>query len=168
MGCRPTLGCGGYGLLDEVDRDEQAHPDDIDEVPVVGHNDGGGGLCRSELRPGHTDQHDDEGDDARDHVQCVESGGDEEDGTVHGVLDGQTLVHQLVVLVGLTEDKRGAQHDGDHVPLAETEQVTSFCREHAQLGRDRGGHEDDGDREGVRDVKEVRTPGPRLTLAVCA
>src|SRR5438445_6448658 len=31
-------------LPDQVDRGEEADPDDIDEVPVVGHDDGRGGL----------------------------------------------------------------------------------------------------------------------------
>lgn len=168
MGCRPTLGCGRYGLLDEVDGDEQTDPHYVDEVPVVGHDDGCGGLRRGELRVPDSDQHHDEGNNTGNNVQCVEARGDEEDRTVDGVLDGQTVVDQGPVLVALTDNEGGPQHDGQQVPLAETEQVTSFCREHAQLGRDRGGHEDDGDREGIRDVKEVRTPCPRFTLAVCA
>ncbi len=35
-------------LLDHVDRGEEADPDDIDEVPVVGHDDGCGCLLVSE------------------------------------------------------------------------------------------------------------------------
>jgi hypothetical protein len=35
---------GIFSLLDQVDRGEEADPDDIDEVPVVGHDDGGGRL----------------------------------------------------------------------------------------------------------------------------
>src|SRR3954462_7984088 len=34
----------GPGLLDHVDRGEEADPDDVDEVPVVGHDDGRGRL----------------------------------------------------------------------------------------------------------------------------
>src|ERR1700742_1811114 len=44
-------GCGAdlrARLLDQVDRGEEADPHDIDEVPVIGHDDGRGRLFVSE------------------------------------------------------------------------------------------------------------------------
>src|SRR6478609_4990809 len=56
-------------LLDHVDRCEQADPYDIDEVPVVGHDDGGGGLIVGEplgrVRSAEDQQ---EGDETACHV----------------------------------------------------------------------------------------------------
>src|SRR5689334_14503920 len=43
-----TTGPIGSGLLDEVDGREQADPHDVDEVPVVGHDDRGDGLLVGE------------------------------------------------------------------------------------------------------------------------
>src|SRR5947209_5713757 len=68
-------GRGGL-LLDQVDRGEQADPDDIDEVPVVGHDDGGGGLLVGEpLGRVRSAQYQQERDQAARHVQPVEAGG---------------------------------------------------------------------------------------------
>src|SRR3954467_14099706 len=48
--CVDASGCFGPSarLLDQVDRGEEADPDDIDEVPVVGHDDRGGRLLMRE------------------------------------------------------------------------------------------------------------------------
>src|SRR5690606_33983345 len=50
-------------LLDQVDRGEEADPDDVDEVPVVGHDDGRGRLLVGEApRRVGPRQHEQEGD----------------------------------------------------------------------------------------------------------
>ena len=64
MGCRPTQEIGLYGLLDEVNRDEEANPDHVDEVPVVRHHDGCGCLGGRELRLHSPQQDNQEGDHA--------------------------------------------------------------------------------------------------------
>src|SRR3954453_2312217 len=54
--------CWGFGRTargrstDEIDDGEQADPDDVDEVPVVRHDDRGGGLSRSELAESGSDE----------------------------------------------------------------------------------------------------------------
>src|SRR4051812_22500235 len=70
-------------LLDQVDRGEEADPDDIDEVPVVGHDDGGGGLLVGEpLGRVCAAQYQQERDQTARHVQTVEPGGQVEHRTV--------------------------------------------------------------------------------------
>ena len=70
-------------LLDQVDRREQTDPDDVDEVPVVRHDDGADGLLVGEL-PGHVGAAEDEqeGDQPAGDVQAVEAGGEVEDRAV--------------------------------------------------------------------------------------
>src|SRR5678815_457286 len=60
---------------DEVDDGEQRDPHDVDEVPVVRHDDRGGGLGGGELAELGADQQEDERDEAADDVQPVEAGG---------------------------------------------------------------------------------------------
>src|SRR4051812_8061355 len=63
-------------LLDQVDRGEEADPDDVDEVPVVGHDDRGGRLLVGEpLGRVGASEDEQEGDEAARHVQAVEAGG---------------------------------------------------------------------------------------------
>src|SRR3954470_1995393 len=72
-------GCGAdlrARLLDQVDRGEEADPHDIDEVPVIGHDDGRGRLFMGEplgrVRPAENQQ---EGDQTARHMQSVEARG---------------------------------------------------------------------------------------------
>src|SRR6202042_1275789 len=90
---------------DEIDRGEQCDPDDVDEVPVVGDNDRRGRLRRGELAHRGASQQEDEGDQPADDVQPVETGGQVEDAAVSAAGDGGPVAHQVVVLIGLTEDE---------------------------------------------------------------
>src|SRR5699024_363290 len=113
-------------LLDEVNSGKQADPDNVDEVPVVRHNDGCGCLSRGELCLLYADQHHHECQNASQHVSCVEAGSDEENGTVDTVLNGETFAHQGDVLEDLANQEDGTHHDGDQVPLTKSEYVTFF------------------------------------------
>ena len=74
--CSGASGGRGRRHLMQVDRGEQADPHDVDEVPVVRHDDGAGRLLVGEP-PGHEGAAEDEqeGDQAAGHVQAVEAGG---------------------------------------------------------------------------------------------
>ena len=77
------VGLTWLGSLDQVDRREQADPDDVDEVPVVGHDDGAGRLLVGEALGGvRAAEHEQEGDQAAGDVQAVEAGGQVEDRAV--------------------------------------------------------------------------------------
>src|SRR3954466_6539879 len=72
----PAVGDGvtsGLSLADEVDDGEQADPDDVDEVPVVRHDDGGSRLARGERAERAADEQEDERDEPAHHVQAVEA-----------------------------------------------------------------------------------------------
>src|SRR6516162_1053973 len=72
------IGVGGSSA-DQVDGGEQADPDDIDEMPVVGDDDGADLLLLGEGLGGvRASQQEQEGDQATGHVQAVEPGGDVE------------------------------------------------------------------------------------------
>src|SRR4051795_10619464 len=60
--------------VDEVDGREQTHPHDVDEVPVVGHHDGVGGLLWRERAVRGPGEHEQEGEKTADDVQAVEPG----------------------------------------------------------------------------------------------
>ena len=80
-------------LLDHVDRGEEADPDDIDEVPVVGHDDGAVACSwvnssAAYVRP-RTQQ---EGDETARHVQAVEAGGQVEHRAVRVGREREALV----------------------------------------------------------------------------
>src|SRR3954452_13281327 len=60
---------------DEVDDGEEPDPHDVDEVPVVRHDDRGGGLGGGELAELGADEQEDERDEPTDDVQAVEAGG---------------------------------------------------------------------------------------------
>src|SRR5204863_4978139 len=82
---------GPDSLLDQVDDGVETDPDDVDEVPVVGHDDGAGRLLRGEppyVSPG---QQQDEGDEAAEHVQPVKAGRDVEDRAVGVGLRGEVV-----------------------------------------------------------------------------
>jgi len=67
-------------LANQVNHREQADPDDIDEVPVVRHDDRRGGLAMGEstryIRAREDEQ---EGDQTAGYVHSVEAGGQVED-----------------------------------------------------------------------------------------
>src|SRR3954468_24288187 len=67
-----------WASSDEVDDGEQPDPHDVDEVPVVRHDDRGRGLSGGELAELGADQQEDEGDEPTDDVQAVEAGGEVE------------------------------------------------------------------------------------------
>src|SRR5512138_3214960 len=62
--------------LEDVDDEEEADPDHVDEVPVVRRHDGAGGLLVAEALDGEDPAQDEqEGDEAAGHVRGVEPGG---------------------------------------------------------------------------------------------
>src|SRR6478736_10361441 len=140
-------------LLDHVDRGEQADPDDVDEVPVVGHDDGGGGLFVGESRgrvcPAQDEQ---EGDEAACHMQTVEAGRQVEHRAVRVGGQGETRVlDQLGVLEDLASDEDRTHHERDDEPGAELLHIAPLRGENAELAGERGKHQDRGVRRRERE-----------------
>ena len=173
--CRFRRGlAGGWCLLDDVDREEEADPDHVDEVPVVGHDDRGHGLLVGEApREVGAAQHEEEGDQPAGHVQAVEPGGQVEHRAVGRARDGHALVDQLGVLQGLTADEDGAHDVGEDEPLAqaplgEVDQrpgaadLPALGGEDAPLAGERRGHEDRGVGRRERHVEQCRLLRPEV------
>src|SRR5450756_421177 len=127
------------GLLDEVDGREQANPNDIDEVPVIGHDDGADLLFMSEALGGvGTCEQEDERDETAGHVQAVEP---HEEGQ-HVPL-AQPPLHEV-------ENR------------CRTPDLATLNGEHAHLAGDTGQHEHGRVRRAKRDVQ--MSHGPKLAL----
>ena len=74
---------------------KSADPDDVDEVPVVRHHDRGGGLVVAEPLGGErAAEQEQERDQAADHVQAVEAGGQVEDRAVRAGREREALVRR--------------------------------------------------------------------------
>src|SRR5699024_9392138 len=132
MGCRPTR-VGSNGLLNEVNRDPQADPDNVDEVPVVRHDDGSGCLCRGELGLERPEQHNKERNHTGQHVCAVETGRDEEHRAVNGAGDRGSSLDEVEVLVSLTDKEHGSQQRRQCVPTTKSEDIPPLSRENAEL-----------------------------------
>src|SRR6516162_11575822 len=106
FGWTDATGSAGASV-DEVDGGEQADPDDVDEVPVVGHDDRADLLFPGEALGGvGTSEQEDERDEAAGHVQEVEPGGQVEHRAVVARRERHVLrPNQILVLVGLPEDE---------------------------------------------------------------
>src|SRR6266545_4062784 len=95
----------------------------------------------------------DDGEQATDHVQAVEAGGEVEDRAVAGGGDGGPFPDQHPVLVRLAEHEQQAQHEGVREPLAQPVHVAALGGEHPELAGERRGDQDDRHRQRVRDVQ---------------
>src|SRR5579859_3673923 len=92
FGRTDTTGAAGASA-DEVDGGEQADPHDIDEVPVVRHDDGADLLFLGEgLRGVGAAEQEEERDQPARHMQPVKPGGDVEHRPVPAGGQGQVLV----------------------------------------------------------------------------
>src|SRR5690625_4079728 len=161
--------------LEEVDDEEHRQPHDVDEVPVVGHDDGAGRLEVPEPVGGVGPAEDvQEGDEPADHVQRVEAGHDVEDRAVRAGGDRHPVADEFGVLEDLAGDEEGAHEVGEdepllHAPPAQIPQRTGAARleafggEHAELGGHRARHEDQGDRQRPRDVEHRVVLRPDIT-----
>src|SRR3954452_12981642 len=121
---------------DEVDDGEQADPDDVDEVPVVGHDDRRcrlGGRERPERAP---DEQEHEGDQPAEHVQAVKAGRYVVDGPVAVGGQREVVVHE--VLERLAADEHGAHEERDDEPEPQPAGVAALGSEDAELAGDAG------------------------------
>src|SRR6187401_1845358 len=119
---------------DEVDDGEQPDPHHVDEVPVVRHDDRGGGLRGRELAELGPDEKEDERDQPACDMEGVESGRHVEDGAVGAGGDrGLVLGDERVVLVRLAEHEERAHREGEQVPAAQAEHVAALGGEDPEL-----------------------------------
>src|SRR5882757_2684831 len=142
-------------LLDQVDGGEEADPDDIDEVPVVGHDDRSGGLLVGEpLCRVRSPEDQQERDQTARHVQAVEAGGQIERRAVRVRTERDpVLLDQVRVLEDLTADEHRAHHEGHDEPRAQLLHVAALGGEDAHLAGERGEHQDRRVHRGERDVQ---------------
>ena len=160
--------------LEHVDREEQADPDHVDEVPVVGHHDRADRLLMGELaRQEGAAEHQQERDQATDHVDAVEAGGEEEHRPVGRVGDGHALLNEGGVLQGLAADEDRAHDVGQdeplsQAPLADLRQaplaadLAALGGEDAQLAGHRGQHQDRGEGQRQRHLEQRGVLGPQI------
>src|SRR3954469_14644881 len=168
--------------LEDVDDEEEADPDHVDEVPVVRGHDGAGRLGVAEPLGGEAATDDQqEGDQAAGHVQAVEPGGQVEDRPVRVGRDGQAVSGQAGVLEDLAGDEERSRDVRQHVPLAHAPGEPAVLAgpdlppavaaaawleplggEHAHLAPDRAEHEVDRVHGRERDVQLLRLGGPQL------
>ena len=107
-----------FFLFQNVDDQEQADPNHIDEVPVVGHHNGTSGLSVTKFLSGEgpTDNQQ-EGDKSAGHVQSVETCCDVEGASVGVAADADALRHQSCVLQNLTRYEDCPKYVANEEPL---------------------------------------------------
>src|SRR3954452_22514428 len=138
-------------LADEVDDGEQTDPHDVDEVPVVGHDDRSRRLARSEGAERAADEKEDEGDQAAEHVQAVEARRYVVDGAVAVTRQREVIVHEVLERLAADEDR--AHEEREDVPEPEARHLTALSGEDAELARDRRQDQNDRERRGGLEVE---------------
>src|SRR5215472_11872242 len=116
-GTQPSRGAS----TDQVDGGEQADPHDIDEVPVIGHDDGADLLFLSDF-PGcvGAPEQEEERDEPAGDMEAVEPGRNVEHRPVAAGRQRQVLfADQVEVLIPLAEDEVEAHEEREDVPLAQ-------------------------------------------------
>src|SRR5215216_2338160 len=134
------------GSSEQVDGAEQADPDHVDEVPVVGGHLDGVVVAGGELARAGPQQHDQDEHGPAGHVGAVEAGQGEEGRAEHAAGQRHALPDEGAVLVGLPGQE--PQDQGDDQPQHEPALVVPADRPHPELhghtGGDQGGGEDGG------------------------
>src|ERR1700691_4611095 len=164
-------------LVDEVNGCEQTDPNDVDEVPVVRHDDRADLLFPGEALGGvSTPEQEEEREQTTGHVQSVEPSGYVEHGPVVARRERQVVdLDELRPLVRLPEHEVQAHDEGQDVPLAQspapelkkalcTPDLAALDREDSHLARDTRCHEHEGVRRRQRKVKMRLRPGKALAL----
>src|ERR671918_2696873 len=101
------------GSSEQVDGAEQAQPDDVDEVPVVGGHLDGVVVAGGELPGAGPQEHDQDERGTAGHVGAVEAGQGVEGRAEHAAGQGQALADQLGVLIGLPAQEGETQQQAD-------------------------------------------------------
>src|SRR5215211_7936930 len=134
---------------EQVDGAEQAQPDDVDEVPVVGGHLDGVVVAGGEL-PGAGPQEDDQDERGpAGHVGAVEAGQGEEGRAEHPAGQGHALVDEGPVLVRLPEKEHQAQEQADGQPQDQPALVVLADRPHPELHGHAGADQDGREHGGV-------------------
>src|SRR3954469_3676862 len=172
----------GAASFEDVDDEEQADPDHVDEVPVVRGHDGAGRLGVAEALHGEDAAEDEqEGEEPTGHVRGVEPGRQVEDRPVPVRRDRVPLLDEPHVLVHLAADEQGPGDVGEDEPLPKAPgpqpvfagpdlppavrprgRLDPLGREHAHLTPDGAQHQVQRVHRGVRDVELRRLSGPQL------
>ena len=104
-------------LLQEVDDREQRDPNNVNEVPVVGHNDGTRCFEVAKLLSQHcTTDDQQECNQATGDVNAVEAGGHVEGRSVGVRVQCYALVNEGYVFISLDRDEDCAKDEGENEP----------------------------------------------------
>src|ERR671910_412598 len=164
MNSRLAMITGGFPLgstarsLEQVDGAEQAQPDHVDEVPVVGGHLDGVVVAGGELPGAGPQEHDQDEGGPAGHVGAVEAGQGVEGRAEHAAGQRQALLDQVGVLQRLHAQEDRAQEQADGQPQDQPALVVLADRPHPELHGHAGGDQDGGQdgRIGGRQVGGVR------------
>src|SRR5919112_443744 len=132
------------GSSEQVDGAEQAQPDDVDEVPVVGGHLDGVVVAGGELPGTGPQEHDQDERGPAGHVGPVEAGQGVEGRPEHAAGKRHALVDERPVLVRLPGQEDGAQQQADAQPQDQPALVVPADRPHPELHGHAGGDQDSG------------------------
>src|SRR5215217_2705808 len=118
---------------EQVDGAEQAQPDDVDEVPVVGGHLDGVVVAGGELPGAGPQEHDQDERGPAGHVGAVEPGQGVEGRAEHPAGQGHPLVDEGPVLVRLAGQEHQAQQQADDQPQEQLALVVPADRPHPEL-----------------------------------
>src|SRR5690606_12064446 len=121
-------------LLQEVDDREQGDPNNVNEVPVVRHNDGAGCFEVTKLLSQHRATNDQqECNQTTSDVNAVEAGRNVEGRSVGVRVECHALANEDSVFVGLDRNEDRSKEEGqnepfNHSPFLEVENPTGTAR----------------------------------------
>src|SRR5215217_4126534 len=144
-----SLSGAGSGLSEQVDGAEQADPDDVDEVPVVGGHLDGVVVAGGELPGAGPQKHDQDEHGPAGHVGAVKAGQGVEGRAEHAAGQRHALPDQLRVLVCLPAEEGGAQQQADGQPQDQPAGVVLADRPHPELHGHRGADQDGREHGGI-------------------
>src|SRR4029453_7532002 len=146
------------GSSEQVDGAEQADPDHVDEVPVVGGHPPGVGGGGGELPGAGPQQHDQDEAGPAGHVGAVEAGQGEEGRAEHAAGQRHALPEQLGVLDALPDQEAQPQQQAEGQPphqpalLVPADRPDPELHGHARADQD-GGQDGRVERRQVRGVR---------------
>src|SRR5215207_5490997 len=118
---------------EQVDGAEQAQPDDVDEVPVVGGHLDGVVVAGGELPRAGPQEHDQDERGPAGHVGAVEAGQGVEGRPEHAAGQRHALADERPVLVRLAGQEGQAQEQADGQPQHQLALVVAADRPHPEL-----------------------------------
>src|SRR5215217_7723150 len=140
-----SLSGAGSGLSEQVDGAEQADPDDVDEVPVVGGHLDGVVVAGGELPGAGPQKHDQDEHGPAGHVGAVEAGQGVEGRAEHAGGQRHALLDQVGVFQRLPGQEAETQQQADGQPQDQPAGVVLADRPYPELHGNAGSDQDGGE-----------------------